>query len=65
MSMESRKHDRDTPMSPKVEHYFYGEYYKCPSCELIIAKYDREKMNFCCRCGQAIDWRETYKHEKE
>ena len=61
--MEGRKHDRDTPTPPKVERYFYGEYYKCPECGLIIAKYDREKMNFCPRCGQAIDWRGTYEEK--
>lgn len=55
--------DRDTPTPPIVERYFYGEYYKCPCCDLIIAKYDREKMRYCCRCGQAIDWRGTYEKE--
>lgn len=57
--------DRDIPQPPIVERYFYGEYYKCPCCDLIIAKYDREKMRYCCRCGQAIDWRGTYEHEKK
>ena len=57
--------DRDTPIPPIVEHYFYGEYYKCPGCGLIIAKYDREKMRYCCRCGQAIDWRGTCEHEEK
>ena len=61
--MEDRKPDRDTPMPPRVERYFYGEYYKCPNCGLIIAKYDREKMRYCCRCGQAIDWRDTYEEK--
>lgn len=63
--MEDRKYDRDTPLPPLVERYFYGEYYKCPNCGLIIHKYDREKMRYCCRCGQAIDWRGIYEHEKE
>lgn len=63
MSMEGRKHDRDTPLPPLVERYFYGDYYKCPRCELIIMKYDRDRMQFCCRCGQAIDWRDTYEEK--
>lgn len=44
--------DRDIPKPPIVERYFYGEY-------------DREKMRYCCRCGQAIDWRGTYGHEEK
>lgn len=57
--------DRDIPKPPIVERYFYGEYYKCPRCELIIHEYDRRKMRYCCRCGQAIDWRGTYENEEK
>ena len=59
------KSKRDIPKTPIVELYFYGEYYKCPCCEMIIMKYDREKKCYCCRCGQALDWQEIYANEKK
>lgn len=45
--------DRQTPKAPKVEKYFYGKYYLCPSCEQMVNEGE------CCRnneCGQLIDW---------
>lgn len=45
--------DRQTPKAPKVEKYFYGKYYLCPSCGQMV------KEGECCRnneCGQLIDW---------
>lgn len=50
--------DRQTPKSPKVEKYFYGKYYLCPSCRQNV------KEGECCRnneCGQLIDWEEENK----
>ncbi len=29
----------------------------CPKCMLLVTgAYDREYMNYCPRCGQALDW---------
>lgn len=45
--------DRQIPKAPKVEKYFYGKYYLCPSCGQMV------KEGECCRnneCGQLIDF---------
>lgn len=45
--------NKQTPKSPKVEKYFYGKYYLCPSCGQMV------KEGECCRnneCAQRIDW---------
>ena len=46
--------EKQTPKAPKVEKYFYGKYYLCPSCG------QRVNEGECCRnneCGQLINWR--------
>lgn len=50
--------EKQTPKAPKVEKYFYGKYYLCPSCGQNV------KEGECCRnneCGQLIDWEEENK----
>ena len=45
--------DRQIPKAPKVEKYFYGKYYLCPTCGQNV------KEGECCRnneCGQLIDF---------
>jgi len=31
-------------------------YYVCPRCKITM---EREYMNFCDRCGQRLDWRDS------
>lgn len=48
--------NKQTPKAPKVEKYFYGKYYLCPSCGQNV------KEGECCRnneCGQLIDFSEV------
>ena len=45
--------EKQTPKAPKVEKYFYGKYYLCPSCGQNV------KEGECCRnneCGQLLNW---------
>lgn len=43
--------NKQMPEDPIVEKYFYGEYYRCPSCNKMLM------FGYPCRCGQMIDWR--------
>ncbi|MCQ2744569.1 MAG: hypothetical protein MJ230_07245 [bacterium] len=45
--------EKQTPKAPKVEKYFYGKYYLCPSCGQNVNEGE------CCRnneCGQLLKW---------
>lgn len=45
--------ERAIPKKPFVEPYFYGKYYRCPTCGRMVEK------NKCCsnnNCRQRIDW---------
>ena len=40
-----------------VEKYFYGENYRCPSCDKLVgSSWNKEikDINFCSKCGQRI-----------
>lgn len=41
-----------------VEKYFYGEKFYCPSCgKHLGSDYDDlNDMNYCQKCGQALEW---------
>ena len=51
--------DKQTPM--KVELYDDGGYAKCPCCGKDDYEYEINDWgcNFCCDCGQALDWSDT------
>lgn len=45
--------ERAIPKKPFVEPYFYGKYYRCPTCGRMVEK------NKCCSnndCRQRINW---------
>lgn len=45
--------ERAVPKKPFVEPYFYGKYYRCPTCGRMVEK------NKCCSnndCRQCLDW---------
>ena len=48
--------DRLRPQKPKVIKYFYGEYYECPNCKLMIQQHETKDTNYCKKCGQKFDW---------
>ena len=41
-----------------VEKYFYGKIYYCPSCRTWLGAdhHNMANVNFCSKCGQALDW---------
>ncbi len=41
------------------EHTMDREWYYCPRCHAIL---DREYMEHCTGCGQALSWHGTIKH---
>lgn len=46
--------EKQIAKKPIVEPYFYGKYYRCPTCGRMVEK------NKCCSnndCRQCIDWR--------
>ena len=46
-----------------VEKYFYGEIFYCPSCgrRLGASHNDLSDVNYCQKCGQALDWNSATK----
>lgn len=47
---------RIRPQKPKVIKYFYGEYYECPNCKLIIMQHETKDTNYCKKCEQKFNW---------
>lgn len=41
-----------------VKPYFYGENYYCPSCRKHLGDDcdDFKEVNYCSKCGQALEW---------
>lgn len=45
--------EKQIPKKPIVEPYFYGKYYRCPTCGRMVEKNKCCSNNDCCQC---IDW---------
>ena len=56
LSKEIRSLSKQVPQKPKSEKYFYGTVYSCPRCGVYTD--NATNLNYCSRCGQALDWRE-------
>lgn len=54
------KQDAKKPKSKKVQNIKYvTNIYKCPCCDKCLSRIGME--NYCCNCGQALDWSEKWK----
>ena len=60
--------DKQIPKKPMIDEFDYGDGYVCGECESFLHYVDDDdehiRTNYCCHCGQAIDWSE-YKNDDD
>lgn len=50
---------KQNPQKVRAQSYFYGYVYSCPCCDHFLTTVKEHTVDYCPKCGQALDWSET------